>query len=289
MKKLLPIFLATLVGLIVGYSLSNYQQERSSLIPAGLDCEKSNPDDFFMVSNNDDRTLDLLRNELSKANQELDQLKGLNDALSTQIARLNLPIASMTYPELIDKIDQLPDSFISDKLAYFIDKDAIADIEDVRAFSKRLIDVALAEGEDSGQTGSAVITFSTSPVFGNQLISQSASVHKFDTIFAHIESSGRLDQAIVKWQELNSGEILLFKNHSLDPENPSKYIFLRPRSGWKSGSYRVSLHTMDDQVNPISGNSYSIATVVGEDSDSSSANNNVIQELIATGQAVPKQ
>jgi len=286
MKKMFPIFFAVLVGFLAGYFFTSYQNSQSSLKSASVE---SASDNFLMASNADDKALGLLRSELLKANQELNQLKGLNDALSRQIERLNLPIATMTYPELINKIDHLPDSFISDKLGYFIDEDAIADIEDVRAFSKRLIDVALAEGEDSGQNGSAIITFSTSPVYGNRPISQDASVHRFDTIFAHIQSSGQLDDAIVKWQELSTGEILLFKSHSLDPNDPSKYIFLRPRTGWKSGSYRVTLHTMDDQVNPISGNSYNIATVVGEDSESNNGNNSVIQDLIASGQAVPKQ
>ena len=82
------------------------------------------------------------------ANAEIGRLQNMNESLAGQIKQMDLPLpASVTYPDLMSKLDKLPEKFAKDQLAYVFDADAIDQISDVRAFSKRLIDVAL---DDSG-------------------------------------------------------------------------------------------------------------------------------------------
>ena len=121
------------------------------------------------------------------------------------------------------------------------------------------------------------------------MIGQSAEVGKLETILAYIIASGELGKIIVKWQNSDTGKILSIKNFTHNPNINEEYAWFKSGKGWQTGHYQVSVFTMDDQVTPIGGNSYSIALVTGTENKNRGANDSIIQDLISSGQAIPKR
>ncbi|WP_455220732.1 hypothetical protein [Kaarinaea lacus] len=270
MKILSLIIFSVSLGFIVGYNVApsssqNASEKVSDLTPPITN--KSNMVPFFdknteEAQNRDDRENQLrkIQERLTKASNKISDLEKYNKALALQIEQMNLPMSSDTsYPGLLEKIDRLPESFVKSQLENLFNKDAIKNINDVKAFSKRLVEVALDENEINEDQAVLNISFSLSPVNGQQPIDHQAVINKFDTVFAHIITSQPISELLVKWQNINTGEIVLFKKHTQSSIDQHFYVAHRPNNGWSPGAYRVSLHTMDDSVNILGSNSYTIA------------------------------
>lgn len=251
------------------------------------------PNSSAITINKDKEQLDcistecnLLKEQLKKQNHTLHKLRQENlYLLSISKAEQSKPVEDYDYSEIFNKIDTFPESLISNQLEKIISEENIKSIGNIRTFSKKLAQVALDTQDGLDNTGIINITFSTSPVYGKDLLTNKSNVKPTDTIFAHIFSSGISQEVIVKWQHLQTNEILLFKNKYISDNQNIPSIWLRQKEGWRKGSYRVSIHTLDDQVTPIGSNSYTI----NEIDNSGNTHNSIIEDLINSGQAVKKR
>lgn len=228
-----------------------------------------------------------LRKDLIKEQKRVKDLKKLNQALAAQLQRANLSLLSaMTYENVMEKIDTLSEKALTDKLKYLFEEDALKEISNVRDFSRQVVDTALEETDNDDPALTASISFSTSPTRGVQLIGFGADIGKHDVVFAHIESESPIGNAIVKWQNLGTGEILMYMNHDVGSSTMEQHVSYSPPNGWTSGTYQVSLYSLNDKMTPIAANSYSISTVV--ENDRHTVQQQLVQEMLSNGQAVPK-
>jgi hypothetical protein len=228
---------------------------------------------------------------LSQANQEITRLEALNRSLARQIELLNLPLApSITHEQLLGRIDSLPASVVSNLLAYLIDEEYLAAIEDPNQFAKDLVDVALDNDEVEDVSGNVSIEFSFSPIYGLRQFSYASDLQQFDRIFAHLSTTQDMPSSMIRWQHQATGEILLFKQQALRADAQSQMVSLRPSQGWQTGNYKVSVYDMDDDKRLVGTNEFSVASIQADESGSTrnQPDMDIIQDLIAIGEAVPK-
>lgn len=233
-----------------------------------------------------------LERQLADALAEIHRLRAGSDTGETPAEESpNLPLARPSaYAGLLEKLDTLPLSLIESQLEKYLGGDALTQIDDKRAFAKRLLEVALEDQEPPEEEDGPLsfdIQFSRSPMYGKQMISQDIAVSKFEPLFAHIVTADDLGEVILKWQDVGSGEILTFKKVHIGPGSQT-YLSAVPMDGWQESVYRVSLNSMDASVDLMGASAYSIAEVYGEAEDSRGPNTEIINDLISMGQAVPK-
>lgn len=276
----LSFVLAAFAG---GYVLALRRTTPDSLdISAGMQ-QRSGPPPLTEPLHRTER----LRGELLETRKKVRDLERLNAALTAQLERLNLSfLSSLTYEGMVQKIDSMPERSIRDKLGHLFAEKALGDIGDIREFSKRALDVALDDRPEDNGALSASIVFSTSPMRGVQTIAATATIGRHDAVFAHIDSDTLIGTAVVKWQNTGTGEILVFGDQFLGGSSGNQYVATKPPGGWAPGSYRVSLFSMDEKMIPFASNSYSLASIL--ENDVADAQQRLINELVQTGQAVPK-
>lgn len=212
--------------------------------------------------------------------------KKLDSVLSQQIERYNLPISNdIGYGGLMDKIEKLPPDFLKRQLGYLFDSKYVDGIADPRAFSKQLVDIIL-DNENPGIPQDVSLTFSRSPVPGVDTLSYQASIGTTETIFAHIHSAGSVGHVMAKWINMGSGEILGLKKIHLE-SGEDQYVWLKPSSGWKPGEIAVNLYSMKNDMASLGGGRFYISSV--ESQDSEQADDHVMNELINSGQAIPRK
>ena len=162
------------------------------------------------------REINKMAADLSQVNQEIARLEAMNNILATQIEQLKLPLPqSITYEQLMSRIDSLPASFINKLLANLIDEEYLANIENPNAFAKELVEVALENEEIEDVSGVVSIDFSFSPIYGLRQFSYVSELQQFDRIFAHIFATQDMPNCIIRWKHQATGEILLFKQQAL--------------------------------------------------------------------------
>jgi hypothetical protein len=225
-------------------------------------------------------------NPQKKTNSQLDKL-GNAFLYSENSDFANLPVVdSDAYAGLLEKLDKIPQPIIDEHLQKHFGAEQLEKISNSRAFAKRLLEVAL-ETEETAQDhiGRADIYFYKSPIYGKNMLVGEVAVSKYEPLFAHIVTEEKLGDVIVKWQDLRSGEVLLFKGLAIN--SAGQYISAVPRNGWNSTLYQVSLSSMDEAVNLMASSVYAVTQVSG-DSDSRGPNYEVIEDLVSIGQAVPK-
>jgi hypothetical protein len=197
--------------------------------------------------------------------------------------------ASEAYADLRQKLDKLPEPFIAAMLKEYLGPDSLQKVTDTRAFSKRLLEVALDDqtkpAEDENEVVSADIEFSRSPIHGKNMIAQDIALAQFEPVFAHILTSEQLGNVILKWQDVNTGEIVLFTSMNIGSGGQS--VSAVPSAGWQNSVYRVSLSSMDDSVQLMASNAYTVSHVQPQNGPRT-PNKEYIQDLITLGQAVPK-
>jgi hypothetical protein len=290
-KIIAQLFGCSVLAFFLGYysALPEEPIEESSHIPS-TQTQSSECEQLLKASNTEDDQaqadrIHKLNQQLKLAKSEIDDLQSKNSNLAKQIEQMDLPVSpSMEYPELIAKIDDLPLPLINEQLDKLFDNYALKRINNPRGFAKRLIDVALTDQEES--TIELNITFSTSPLAGVRPLSESTSITKDDTVFAHITTSASLDETvIVKWRDLRTGEILSLTNQAMNTNGREQYVWMRPKKGWQPGRYGVSVYSMDDQVSPLGSAAFNLVAVSDPQPGGDSR---VMQELISSGQALPK-
>ena len=288
MKNSTQIVIAGLIAFSIGYLAG-----RPEIAPQAKELAKDpKPEPTTVAAPPTDKKdnsaqLHNLNRELDKARKEIDKLTTKNLNLSKQIELLNLPVSSdLKYPELVAKLDEVPLPFLTEQLNKIFNDNAMQAIDDQRGFAKRLVDVALNEEEEL-EHPQISFTFSTSPLAGIRLLTDPASAGKFQTVFGHITASEPLNEyVIIKWRNMDTGEILSLGNQSLNTNGREQYVRLRPKKGWQPGHYEVSLYSMDNQVSPFGSGRFTLAHV--NDTSRETARNQIKQDLIDSGQVMSK-
>ena len=212
--------------------------------------------------------------------------KKLDSALSQQLERYNLPISNdIGYGGLMEKIDRLPPEFIKRQLGFLFDSKYVDGIEDPHAFSKQLVDIIL-DNETPGIPQDISLTFSRSPIPGIDTLPYQASIGSTDTVFAHIHSAEPVGDVMAKWVSMSSGEVLGLKKIHLG-SGEDQYVWLKPSSGWKPGEVAVNLYSMKHNMASLGGGRFNISSIKKQDSEP--AEDHVMNELINSGQAVPRK
>lgn len=238
-----------------------------------------------------DQENNLLKSELQAANNEISDLAELNHSLTQFVEQYNIPIpASTTYTGLLERIDKLPVKFINQQLSYLFDEEYISNIDNPHEFSKTLVEIALSQQQEENVLGAANIVFSCSPIKGLRELAADITIDQFDTLYAHITPTQDIANAIVKWQHVDSGVILLFTSLALDTQKQSQYVVIRPGNGWHEGRYQVTIHDMGGNKQLIATNSFHVSAVNSskDKPDASGPDNDILQDLIISGRAIPK-
>jgi hypothetical protein len=235
----------------------------------------------------------LIKENLQEASNKISELESQNIKLSRQIEQMDLPISSdVTVPELMGRVDLLPADLIYQQLERIFDEEYIDSIEDPHEFAKQLIDVAISEGGSTDSAGLTVdadvaVEFSFSPVPGMREFSTLDIVEQHDRVFVHFNTSATYSSLIVRWQHLETGEILQFSPLEL-LGNQEKYISLQPRSGWKRGDYEVSVFDLSAENQLVGTGTYWVNDVVASENDGSQPDYEIIEDLLSAGHAMQK-
>lgn len=290
MARFLPILLALVIfgaGFYGGYRYHDSEivaaNPAGASAPAGIAPASQDPD--IVISDEQKR----LRDKLLRASREITDLEARNQALARQIEQMDLPLpSSTTYAELLQRVERLPASLVNQQLKLIFDEEYLENVEDPNEFAKELIEVALSEEEPEAEV-QVQVEFALSPVRGVRQFSSLQQLDRNDSIFAHFTSSMVLNNLIVRWQHRNTGEILQFGPLRLS-DGRSNYLAMKPQNGWRTGQYQVSVFNFDDARRQIGAGSYQIASITSdsEQANDSQADQDVIEDLISTGQALPK-
>jgi len=292
MKTMATIMVSLILGLVIVYLSADKQLAQDS---TGADIERP-VQQTSIAKNTDtlaqfDRENNRLESELMAASNEISDLIELNRSLSQLVEQVNIPIpASTSYTGLLEGIDQLPVGFIKQQLSYLLNEEYISTIENPHQFSKSLVGVALSQEQSEDFSGAANIVFSYSPIKGWRELGAETTIDEFDTLYAHISPTQDIAKAIIKWQHADSGEILVFNPLTLDVQNQSQYVVIRPDNGWYKGHYQVTIHDMDNDRQLVGANSYHVSAIHSSDEiqDASGPDDDILQDLIMTGRAIPK-
>ena len=280
MKPVLISLASLLIGGLVVYFL---KPETRLLEPKTVTIVKQDTSRIEQLQN---RIVELER-ALATTKQQLKELAKQNR--QAEVKPEPTRAANPRFSMLSDKINAIPEFMLKGQLAMFFDEDALEQLNNPHQFAQRALEVALANEDLSTESLSANIEFSLSPVQGARAINFNAEVGQYEPVFAHIISDSDSAELLVKWQNISSGEVLMFRNYRLQPGQNERYISLKPPTGWRAGTYRVSLYSMNDQVTPFAGNSYSISHVAEQPGGDKGPNQKVIDDLLLSGQAVEKQ
>ncbi len=301
--KLLVIGFGCLTVFAIGfysgnmYSFSDSKSVIDNSIIGGLDPQNEIINEQSLLANDKETSTEEnneiwqskfanLNAELSSALSEIKKLQQLNSQLSGLLAGKYLPKpSSSALDELLERVDILPDQMIEGQLERLFDKKSIDKISDPKVFSKRLIEISLEAKKEDNYFQSQLM-FSLSPTFGQLPLISDMPITSSDTIFAHYKSENSITDVVVKWQNMLTGEVIQLRDHSVSEDG---YFWLRPQSGWSTGSYVVSIYRMEDNLEALFSDTFS---VIVNDSDENELHDNkqhIINEMLLNGKAVQKQ
>ena len=142
-------------------------------------------------------------------------------------------------------------------------EDDLADVDDIRAFAKRLSDIALEgtlEPEQPRDPGETDVFFSdasprqdANPVPIERFpISQGRIYAIFDTADYHAS------KVMLKWFRTDEANILLLRRYNVIPGDAYGWVWLDRTGRWKPGTYRVDVFTGDEAMVRVGSGTYVI-------------------------------
>ena len=288
MKTITILVVLLTIGIIGGYSIIGLPvPEEINKHPARQTVNTGNINSQLLP----DRGENDSKFESANVNGELSRLSGMDLSLAQLAEQYNLPVpVATTYTGVMDIIDTLPAEFIKQQLSYLADDKYIADIDNPNEFAKSLLKVALSREQVEDFSGAMNVVFSYSPVKGWRELADDIALEKFDTLYAHISPTRDIAHAVVKWQHIESGEILQFIPLTLNLQGQSQYVVFRPGNGWYEGFYQVTIHDMDNERRVLAANSFRVSTVIQAENkqNATGPDKDILQDLILTGRAFPR-
>lgn len=143
-----------------------------------------------------------------------------------------------------------------------LSEEEIGDVRDLRAFSKRMLEVAMlgiTEPEQSLTEAEPIRFSGTSPGSAAGKTSGGRFPSGRGRIFATFPVPDPARQRVlVKWFRTDRPHILLLRRYSLKAGESSGYVWLEPEGGWESGNYQVDVYAADEAVTPLATGRYEI-------------------------------
>ena len=137
---------------------------------------------------------------------------------------------------------------------FFDSQDIYSDIDDVRLFSRRIVEEASAGESTIHEFSRAQLSFSLKPTFP-EIPHNHFSVNGREPIYAHINIDGGPGagdaKLFTRWVNLDTGEILLFKQKRVLSGHNKNWISYTPDNPWEAGSYEVSFYQFNSALNKL--------------------------------------
>ena len=156
---------------------------------------------------------------------------------------------------MLSMLNSASDSQVHEALDLFFDSEELySNIDDVKGFTRRIIEEAGNKNSSTHELSTAQILFSSVadyPVSSKQTFDGK----KGALIFAHIDVQGGLGlgdkKFFTRWTHLDSGEVLLFKQKAISPGSPRNWISYQPNGEWQQGSYEITFYQFNSELNKL--------------------------------------
>lgn len=223
-----------------------------------------------IVAPQDSSYLQALENLLSTYEGELMSLKEANELLRGKASFAeSQKTVFKALPNLRKKIKLMSNDEVKDKLDYLFKDGQLDNVKDYKAFATNLIDLALKEDiiPDNIEDANYLVSVKLSIAKTSEFIDTSEDnfqASKYYKLYANISASPALQNIMLKWKNLTTGEIIKYQAIAFVAENDIQYAWAKPKSGWEAGTYQVSLHNLDDSMSLISRRLFHISSVIDE-------------------------
>lgn len=175
---------------------------------------------------------------------------------STQVQESSISV-------LEDIIESSSEEEVEDILKMFFDDTELLDeINDVKLFSRRLLEELSDKESAVDELSNAQIYFSLTSDYPDSP-QQHFEVDNRQKIFAHINTSGGLGggdgKFFTRWINKTSGEVLLFKQKPIKRDSSKNWVSFTPDESWLNGAYEVSFYQFNSGLNKLSSNIFYVA------------------------------
>ena len=223
-----------------------------------------------VAESQDSTYLQALENLLSTYEGELMSLKEANELLRGKVSFAeSQKTVIKALPNLRKKISHMSNEEVKDKLDYLFKDDQLDNVKDYKTFATNLIDLALNEDplpdniEDANYLVNVKMSISKTSEFID-VSEDNFQASKYYKLYANISASPALQNVMLKWKNLSTGEIIKYQAIAFVANNDIQYAWAKPKSGWEVGTYQVSLHNLDDSMSVISRRLFRISSVIDE-------------------------
>jgi len=141
-----------------------------------------------------------------------------------------------------------------------LDAEEIGELKDLRAYSARLAEIAMADvlRPEVPDAAAQRVVFGTAPDAGDGA-ARAPFRPEAGRIYAVFPTAGDAGDAVmVKWYRRDRPEILLFQRYPIVPGDPRGHVWLRPAAGWEPGQYKVDVFTGDESLTPVASGHYRV-------------------------------
>lgn len=227
----------------------------------------------IIISNDipDQSYLKNLQNLLSEYESKIENLVDSNNLLQSKLSLLDNQKTVMSFlPSFRKKIENMSEKDVKDSLyKLFKKEEQLSKVNDHKAFAMRFVDLAVEEDElpenlnerNVIQDVRISISRSTDSL---DFSTENFHVSKFYKLYGVILADPPLKDLVLKWKNLNTGEIIKYQVISFSVTGDIQYVWARPNAGWDVGVYQISLHELNDDMSIIARKLYRISSVVDE-------------------------
>jgi hypothetical protein len=142
--------------------------------------------------------------------------------------------------------------------------EALAEVDDVRAFALRLCEIAIEGTFEEGGGGDgwaegAVLFTAERDVHDPEPISATIFTADTEWIYAAVQvDEDTIDDVLMKWSRTDKPEILRLNRRRLESSSPYSAFGLRKDGGFPPGEYRVTFYTADEAMSPLATGRYRV-------------------------------
>lgn len=278
-KKILIVFINFFFICVGWYTSKIYHSE-------SLDKSLSNDIPAVVETVPDTSYLTALENLLSEYEDKIDSLMNLNSLMKSKIGFLDDKKSLITaIPSFRKKINSMSDNEIKSAVQGLIrHKHQLKEVEDYKVFALSFMDLALEEDElpddvsDGDYLMDVRISVSKHSSTYIDVSDNDFKMSKYYKLFANVSSSPPLKNILLKWKNLESGELIKYEVIGTASESDIAYVWARPKAGWEVATYQISLHKLDDPLSLIAKRLYRISSVIDE-GEQPSNNGNALQRV----------
>jgi hypothetical protein len=140
--------------------------------------------------------------------------------------------------------------------------EAIEEIDDIREFAERLVDIAM-EGtviDQPHEAGLSEVVFGVSE-YEMEANGQAQTVleRQENRIYAFFPTDSYQGSTVmVKWYRVDEPEIVLFRRHSVTPGDQRGFVWVEQSAGWQSGHYQVDIFSGDASMDRLAFGRYEV-------------------------------